>query len=58
MTNVVKGSVTNQADVDKVFEGQDVEGVVVALGSKSKDVGPTMLTDGTSCIIDACKKYA
>jgi nucleoside-diphosphate-sugar epimerase len=57
VTNVVKGSVTNQADVDKVFEGQDVEGVVVALGGKTKDVGPTMLTDGTSCIINACKKY-
>ena len=49
--------VTNQADVDKVFEGQDVEGVVIALGGKTKDVGPTMLTDGTKCVIDACKKY-
>ena len=36
---------------------QDVTGVVVALGGKTKDVGPTMLTDGTTCIINACKKY-
>jgi len=55
--NVVVGDVTNQADVDKVFEGQDVTGVVVALGGKTKDVGPTMCTDGTTCVINAMKKY-
>ena len=43
--------------MDKVFEGQDVTGVVVALGGKTKDVGPTMLADGTACVINACKKY-
>jgi len=52
---VFQGSVTNKADVDKVFEGQDVDGVVVALGGKTKDVGPTMLQDGTANIIAACK---
>ena len=46
---------TNKADVDKVFEGQNVTGVVVALGGKTKDVGPTMLEDGTGNIIAACK---
>lgn len=55
--NVVQGTVTNQADVDQVFEGQDVTGVIVALGGKTKDVGPTMLTDGTTCVVNACKKY-
>mmetsp|Transcript_27458 Transcript_27458/g.68982 ORF Transcript_27458/g.68982 Transcript_27458/m.68982 type:complete len:150 (+) Transcript_27458:147-596(+) len=40
---VVQGSVTNQADVDKVIT-DDVDGVVVALGGKTKDVGATMLT--------------
>ena len=43
-----KGSVTNAADVEKVFEGGDVEGVIISLGGKTKDVGPTMLTDGAS----------
>merc|ERR1719282_588526 len=53
--SVKQGSVTNKADVDAVFEGQGVTGVVVALGGKTKDVGPTMLQDGTANIIAACK---
>jgi NAD(P)H-binding len=48
---VIQGSATNQADVDKVFATGGVTGVVVALGGKSKDVGATMLTDATTCII-------
>jgi hypothetical protein len=52
---VFKGSVTNRADVDKLFEGKDVTGVVVALGGKTKDVGATMLRDGTSHIVEAMK---
>jgi len=52
-----KGSVTCADDVEKVFEKGDVEGVVIALGGKTKDVGDTMLTDGTSNIISAMKKY-
>eukprot|EP00614_Pseudopedinella_elastica_P011638 CAMPEP_0172586568 /NCGR_PEP_ID=MMETSP1068-20121228/5925_1 /TAXON_ID=35684 /ORGANISM="Pseudopedinella elastica, Strain CCMP716" /LENGTH=268 /DNA_ID=CAMNT_0013381419 /DNA_START=52 /DNA_END=858 /DNA_ORIENTATION=+ len=55
--NVVVGDVTKQEDVDKVFEGQDVTGVIIALGGKTKDVGPTMCTDGTTCVINAMKKY-
>lgn len=50
---VFKGTVTDQADVDQVFAGKDVKGVVVALGGKTKDVGPTMLQDGTANIIRA-----
>jgi len=42
---VVQGDVTVQADVDKVIT-EDVDGVIVALGGKTKDVGPTMLTGG------------
>ena len=34
--------------MEKVFEGGDVEGVIISLGGKTKDVGPTMLTDGTT----------
>ena len=41
--NVVTGTVTSQADVDKVFEGQDITGVVVSLGGKTKDVGGLLL---------------
>ena len=32
-----------------------VTGVVVALGGKTSDVGPTMLQDGTANIVAACK---
>ena len=53
--SVTQGSVTNKADVDAVFADKSVTGVVVALGGKTKDVGPTMLEDGTSNIIAACK---
>ena len=42
------GAPTSAADVEKVFEGGDVEGVIISLGGKTKDVGPTMLTDGTT----------
>ena len=52
-----KGSVDNAADVEKVFEAGDVEGVIIALGGKTKDVGPTMLTDGSQNIINMMKKY-
>ena len=52
---VTAGSVTNQADVDKVFEDEDITGVIVALGGKTKDVGPTMLQEGTANIVAACQ---
>ena len=39
----------------KVFE-QPIDGVVVALGGKTKEVGNTMLTDGTENVIDAMKE--
>jgi len=52
---VIQGDVTKQSDVDAVFAAGDVTGVVVALGGKTKDVGETMLTDGTANIIKAMK---
>jgi len=52
---ITQGSVTSQADVDAVFKDKGVTGVVVALGGKTKDVGATMLQDGTANIIAACK---
>ena len=53
---VIAGDVTNPADVAKVFEGRDIDGVVVALGGKTSDVGETMLTDGTANVINAMKE--
>ena len=55
--SVVQGNVLNRADVDAVFEGKDITGVVVAIGGKTRDVGPTLLQDGTVHIIAACQKY-
>jgi len=52
---VLAGSVTNQADVDAVFAEGGITSVVVALGGKTADVGETMLTDGTTNIINAMK---
>lgn len=52
---VTQGSVTNLADVNAVFEGSSVTGVVIALGGKTSDVGATMLQDGTANIITAMK---
>lgn len=54
---VFQGSVTVESDVERVLQSvSDLCGVVVALGGKTKDVGPTMLTDGTTNIINAMKK--
>ena len=54
---VLQGDVTKQSDVDAAFAAaqDDVIGTIVSLGGKTKDVGPTMLTDGTSCVINAMK---
>ena len=52
---MTQGSVTNKADVDAVFAAQKVSGVVIALGGKTSDVGPTMLQDGTANVIAAMK---
>jgi uncharacterized protein YbjT (DUF2867 family) len=53
---IITGDVTDQASVDKVFDAaKDISGVIVSLGGKTKDVGPTMLTDGTTCVINAMK---
>ena len=57
--NMVKtqGSVLNRADVDDVFKGKNITGVVVALGGKTREVGPTLLQDSTPHIIAACKEH-
>lgn len=52
---VIGGDVTNPADVAKVFESP-IDGVIVALGGKTSDVGDTMLTDGTNNIISTMKE--
>lgn len=52
---LIAGDVTNKADVDKVFETA-IDGVVVALGGKTADVGDSMLTDGTTNVVNAMKE--
>jgi uncharacterized protein YbjT (DUF2867 family) len=52
---MIAGDVTNQADVNKVFASGDIDGVIIALGGKTADVGETMLTDGTNNVITAMK---
>ncbi|KAL7468604.1 hypothetical protein ACHAXS_008830 [Conticribra weissflogii] len=52
---VIGGDVTKAADVAKVFDAAPIDGVIVALGGKTSDVGDTMLTDGTNNIIAAMK---
>jgi len=53
---MIAGDVTNKADVDKVFAEAKVDGVIVALGGKTSDVGDTMLRVGTQNVIDAMKE--
>jgi uncharacterized protein YbjT (DUF2867 family) len=53
---VIGGDVTKMADVEKVFAAApQIDGVIVALGGKTADVGETMLTDGTKNVIAAMK---
>jgi maleate cis-trans isomerase len=54
---VYQGDVTNAESVDAVFSGNDIDGVVVALGGRTSKVGPTMLTDGTTAVINAMKRF-
>ena len=51
------GSVLNREDVDAVFEGKNITGVVVVLGGKTREVGLTLCQDGTKQIIAACKEH-
>jgi hypothetical protein len=53
---VLAGDVTNPSDVERVFATaapKPVDGVIVALGGKTSDVGDTMLQVGTQNIINA-----
>jgi nucleoside-diphosphate-sugar epimerase len=52
---MIAGDVTKKSDVDRVF-ATPIDGVIVALGGKTKDVGETMLTDGTKNVIAAMKE--
>ena len=56
---IVGGDVTKMSDVNAAFDaaGSDgVDGVVIALGGKTKDVGNTMLTDGTENVMAVMKE--
>lgn len=53
--SIIQGDVTRYEDVAKVMQG-GVDGVVVALGGRTSEVGTSMLTDGTRNIIKAMKE--
>lgn len=57
---IVQGDVTDQSSVDAAFQaaGDCLSGVIVALGGRTKNVGKTMLTDGTTCIVNAMKRLS
>ena len=52
---MIAGDVTKKSDVDKVFDS-NVDGVIIALGGKTAEVGETMLTDGTQNVVAAMKE--
>lgn len=49
-----QGSVTQFKDVEQLFE-DDIDGVVIALGGQTNQVGKDMLTEGTQNIIKCMK---
>jgi nucleoside-diphosphate-sugar epimerase len=56
----VQGDVTAKVDVEKLYaaacgNGNEVVGTIVSLGGKTKDVGKTMLEDGTRNVIETIK---
>lgn len=52
---LIGGDVTRKFYVEKVFE-QKIDGVIVALGGKTAEVGDTMLRVGTQNVIDLMKE--
>jgi len=52
----IAGDVTKAADVASVFAAGPIDGVIISLGGKTSDVGKTMLTDGTTNVINAMKE--
>merc|ERR1711966_308019 len=52
---IIQGDVTKAQDVEKLLNDDDIQGVVVALGGRTADVGKTMLTDGTKNVITSMK---
>ncbi|XP_074597742.1 flavin reductase (NADPH) [Brevipalpus obovatus] len=52
---VVKGDVTNQADVDAAVRDQDA--VIIALGTRNDLSATTTMSTGTQNIVDSMKKF-
>lgn len=53
---MIAGDVTQKSVVDDMFAENKIDSVIIALGGKTSDVGETMLTDGTSIVINAMKE--
>lgn len=43
--------------MDRVFQDNDIDSVIVALGGRTSSVGASMLTDGTRNIVNSMKKF-
>lgn len=57
---IIQGTVTDKSAVQATLDAaeDEIAGVAIALGGKTKEVGKTMLTDGTRNIIEAMKEKA
>ena len=53
---MIAGDVTKPEDVSKVFQAGTIDAVIVSLGGRTSDVGETMLTDGTTNVINSMKE--
>ena len=57
LMNIITGNVLNVDDIERLFDNfQDITSVIVVLGGRTKDVGLTMLTNGTRNIVNSMKK--
>ena len=52
---IIGGDVTNADTVNKLFSENKIDGCIVSLGGKTKDVGDTMLQVGTANVVNAMK---
>lgn len=53
---VIGGDIRNKEDIAKVFAGQQIDGVIVALGGKDADLGEGLFSDETQIVIAVMKE--
>jgi len=52
---LIGGDVTNKDTVDRLFSENNIDGCIISLGGKTKEVGDTMLQVGTANVVNAMK---